>query len=339
MNMPPSNIFKGATVFVTGATGLIGSNLVSRLLALGDVRVIAIGRSGEKLSRVFSAFPADRRPVLVEHDMARPLPDRLGHVDFFFHAAGTVSGKSVRTSPLSVISANMFGMFNALDRIVQQGGEGRMVVFSSATVYGIPESEGCVVEDWTTSAESLDSEMAPYSESKRMAEVVARAYARQRGVDVRIARFGYVYGPCPVPQDNAFYDFVRLAREGRDLVFRSSGFPRRDNIYVDDAVDGLLCVCARGAVGEAYNISSGGALGNYAAIDEIAMRIADAANAGGRRSVKVAVQAAVARAPGIVLDNAKLRALGWDVATSLEDGVRKTFECPPEDWHAREVSR
>lgn len=96
---------------------------------------------------------------------------------------------------------------------------------------------------------------------------------------------------------------------------------------MNDAVNGLLCLVEKGIAGESYNISSGGDLNNFAAIDEIADAIAKAANksiAGSNISVSFR-EHSVGRKPGIVLDNGKLKALGWSVENSLEEGVNKTL--------------
>ena len=96
---------------------------------------------------------------------------------------------------------------------------------------------------------------------------------------------------------------------------------------MDDAVNGLLCLIEKGIAGESYNISSGGDLNNYAAIDEIAEAISKAANKniiGSKISVSFR-EHSEERKPGIVLDNGKLKALGWRIENSLEEGVNKTF--------------
>ena len=326
-----SNIYKGKVVLVTGASGLIGSNLVNRLLRFDGVHVIALGRDRGRLQQVFRSQLSNPALTLVEHDISVPLAISLGRIDFVFHAAGPISGQIIRMDPLSVVSANLKGLINCLDYLQNQkndtGVVGTIIVFSSATVYGNAyDCQTVVKETETAMAETLDSPTAPYSESKRMVEVVARSYAAQCGLVVKIARFSYVYGYCKIPPSTAFYEFIKKAIKGEDLLFKQSGFAKRDNIYVDDAVDGVLHVCEYGMSCEAYNISSCGEGGNFAAIDEIAGEISRRANADGRRNVRVVVQHQGKRNAGVMLDNTKLVGLGWKLTTSLADGIGQVFD-------------
>lgn len=324
------NIYGGKRILVTGATGLIGSSLVRRLLGFTGAEVVVCGRSMGKLQSVFAGSPSAGTLAFLEHDICRPIPKKVGRFDYIFHAASPISGSVIRSEPVSVIAANIRGAENCLEclRTQENGGSGTgvMVLFSSATVYGEAGSQEriCAEED-TSGGERLSSPTAPYSESKRMVEVLASAYAREFGIGVRTVRFGYVYGSCPVLPATAFYEFIRKAVAGEDLVFRGSGFGRRDNIHVDDAINGMLAVCERGESAVPYNVSSNGDLGNYAAIDEMAEAIAAAAAEHGI-SCAVKLGGDGERAGGIRLDNTRAKSLGWSVEVPLAAGVKKVFD-------------
>lgn len=320
--MELSNIYKDKTVVVTGASGLIGSNLVNRLMQFDGVKMVVVGRSAKKLESVFSQHVEKNNFKIVEHDINNPIPDNFGQIDYLYHAASPISGETIQKEPVSVISTNLCGVLNCLDYLKKQkvvtSVKGTLIVFSSATVYGkMQEGDESALESATQLADSLDHPNAPYSESKRMIEVVARAYHKQYEIAVKIARFSYIYGYTAVPPKTAFYGFIQKALNGEDMVFQKSGFGRRDNIYIDDAIEGLLYMTEYGTEGEAYNISSGGDGGNFAAIDEMADCIAEAASNG----VKVVIAPTESRAGGIALGNEKLKALGWSVKTSLKDGI------------------
>ncbi len=324
-------MLEGKTVLVTGATGLIGSNLVTFLLSETKAKVIALGRNTKKLNHLFEGQISNRRLSVMVKDISLPFEGFGEPIDLIFHAASPTSGAIIREKPVDVIVPNIIGAKNCLDYLHEQEMKnrvkGRLVLFSSATVYSnLSDSDRIVAEADTTVADPLDGKNAPYSESKRMTEVMARAYYAQYGVDSVIVRLGYLYGYSFFQPRTAFYEFINKALAGEDIVIGSSGIARRDNIYVDDAIKGLLAISQKGASAEAYNISSNGEKNNFLPADEMAAIVAQACNEilGTRVRVTYSQPQEGARLPGMLLDNHKAKALGWSVNMSIETGIRET---------------
>lgn len=320
-------LFEGKKILVTGSTGLIGYNLVCKLLSEGVDKIYATGRSITKLNSTFEDYSSRKELILLEHDAAKPLPDGIRDIDYIFHAAGPMERDIVMNRPVDVILPNIIGTINCLEFLKEQekkfGKKGRIVIFSSVTVYNNPTNEDYVaVENETSYAQSLDAPTACYSESKRMSEVIAKSYVKQYGVDAVISRFSTVYGPTKNIPDTAFYEFVKKSINGKDIVVNSNAAPRRDNIFVDDAIDGLITVTLKGVSGESYNVSSNGKLDNYAAVDEIAQIAAREANKGSQIVYK-AVSDSIKR--GLMLDNSKLKSLGWELRVSMKEGIYRTI--------------
>jgi nucleoside-diphosphate-sugar epimerase len=323
------------TILVTGATGLIGSNLVDALMDSDNVKVIVMGRNRKKMENTFRQYMDKPSFSIIEHDVAAPFPDKLGPVDLIFHAAGPIERDIVMNHPMQVVLPNVMGSMYCLDFAKLQSDKyhvkPRIIVFSSVTVYhNHTDCDVSVTEDMTSYAESLSSPMIAYSESKRMSEVVAKSYFKQYDMDIVIARFSTVYGFTKNVPDSAFYEFIRKAWRGENIVVNKSGLPRRDNIYVADAVSGLLQIAKSGVSGEAYNISSNGDGDNFASVDEIAQTIMDATTGiQGVLDKKIQVgdgTPVVNRLPGLMLNNAKLKALGWSVHTDLRTGITETIQ-------------
>lgn len=319
--------FKGKTVLVTGATGLIGSNLVDRIMSMKPAKVIVTGRNKKKLVATFTEFVDKENFVIIQYDAAKPIPVGVQDLDYIFHAAGPMEREIVMNRPVDVILPNILGTINMMEFLRNQetmtGKKGRIVVFSSVTVYNNPGVDDYdALESETAHTISLDAPTACYAESKRMSEVIARSYVKQYGIDAVIARFSTVYGPARNIPDTAFFEFVRKSIDGENITVNSSAAPRRDNIYVDDAIDGLLCVAFSGKTGDAYNISSGGEWGNYAAVDEIAKV---AARVAGKGSKVIYKSEGEPKNGGITLNNLKLKLLGWDLHYSLEAGISETI--------------
>lgn len=318
---------RGCKVLVSGATGLLGRHLVIALLDNG-AQVIALGRNENKLKRCYKEMLDNENLLLLSGNLINGVPAQIEKIDYIFHAAGSISGSVIREKPIEIIESNIVGLRNCLEYIRKQG-HGRVIVFSSATVYGNRfEGETEVIEEDTSLCEPLYGENIAYSESKRMCEVLATAYSKQFDVEVVIARLSYVYGYAnPAPQ-TAFYSFIDSALDGADIVIQSAGLPCRDNIYVEDAVSGLLTIAIKGRKGEAYNISSNGDLNNYKAMDQIANIISDISKEKGISAISVKVSKNDSgRKPGMKMNNDKLKALGWNVLTDISLGIEKTLMC------------
>ncbi|MFQ3362931.1 MAG: UDP-glucuronate decarboxylase [Woeseiaceae bacterium] len=328
--------FRGKTILVTGATGLIGSRIIASLMELDGVYVIALSRNSEKLSNCFSRHLASGRFTSIEHDISLPLSIIASTIDYIFHAASPQESKIIKNHPLDVIMPNILGTVNCLDYLVRQGRdrdvEGRLILFSSVTVYGNNTDEDLTVTEMDTSiTECIESNGAPYSQSKRMSEVIVQAYIKQFSINAVICRLSTVYGDTKYKTDTAFFEFINNAILRKDIHVRSAMLPRRDNIYIDDAVSGLLTIAVKGETGQSYNVSSNGELGGYLAVDEIAQIIANEANKQlepNQKKISIIyddIATEKRRPPGIILDNSKLKKLGWVLSTVISDGIVKTL--------------
>lgn len=329
--------FDNKTVLVTGATGLIGSHIVDALMTLKNVKVIALSKTEKKLKQGFANYISNPNFSFIAQDISYPLELDDVDVDYIFHAAGPMEGKIIANCPVDVITPNLIGTQNCLEFLKNQKEsskiDGRFVMFSSVTVYGNMTDHDIIVNEGDTKiSDILEAGNASYSQSKRMAEVIVQAYRKQYGVNAVIARLSTVYGNTRFKPDTAFFEFLHKSIIGDNIYMNISNAARRDNIYIDDAVEGILTVCLRGEDGQAYNISSNGEMENFAAVDEIAAIMADVANKKFGRKPEERIDVFYKngksndRNAGIILDNKKLKSLGWTLKNSIVEGIRKTIE-------------
>lgn len=322
-------MLQGKTVLITGATGLLGSNLAKECLDR-RARVIALGRSEEKFKRCFAEYYGTGAIVFVATDIS-DMDLRLNEpVNYIFHAAGSIEFSTIVNRPMDIIAPNVMGTISCLNllRAQEQGGNhGRLVYFSSEAVYGKDGTDRTVSEDDTGYTDSIQMARTPYSHSKRMAEVIVNGYVKQYDVDAVNVRLSWIYGNAKYRPKQALFDFIQQVLEGKDIIIRNPNTPRRDNLYMADAMSALLLVAKKGISGEAYNISSNGDKGNYAGADEIAEVIVDIINKKYGKNSKVIYEFQPSkREGGVKMDNSKLKRLGWDVSVSLYEGMSKLIE-------------
>ncbi len=320
--------FAGKNVLITGATGLIGSNLAENLLKCKDVQITILARNENKVKSIFRNYLNRANFNYLIQDIKEPI-NSISKFDFIFHCAGSISPDTFNNYPVEVLNSNIKGIINCLEYIKRQG-FGRIVLLSSATVYG-NRKKNCITvnEKDTEYIDKTDSSSYIYSESKRMAEIIARAYYKQYLTDVIIARFSYVYGYARKCPNTAIFNFIKKALNGEDIILNNTVFERRDNIYITDAVS-LICLAAlNGISGEVYNISSNNYGNNYASIDEIAVHIVNAANKIKKTNARVIKKENTNNIDGIIMDNSKILLLSDRkvfMITSLKDGIFKTVQ-------------
>ena len=302
--------FTGKTVVITGATGLIGSELVDMFTAAGAEVISAVRNTAKAKGRY------------VKYDAAKPLEFDF-RADIVIHAACSAHPMAYSTDPAGVMRANITGTMNLLDYAVENGS--RFIFLSSGEVYGNDApAEAGFTEAETGRVDTMNPRSC-YPESKRAAETMVAAWAKQYGCDAIVARLCHVYGPA-ITDTNSRADaqFLRNAISGQDIVMKSAGTQVRSLMYVKDAARAIMTLCEKGAAGEAYNVSN---RNSVASIREFAGTIARAAGVKlifeNPDDIEAAGYSKVARA---VLDPSKLEELGFSAEYDLESGIKETIE-------------
>ena len=322
-------MFKDKNVLITGATGLIGSHLVNELLK-EKANLILTGRNIKKLNDVFEDNDNIKKLAC---DITSYLPNDLPELDYIFHAASPISRTDITNYPVNLIKANILGLINCFEFLKKQkektGKIGKIIVFSSSAVYGSVNKQNkdiSIKEEETDTADSLDYYNSIYSESKRIVEIIAKSYHQQYELETVIVRISFAYGYTKFPPETAFYEFIKKAINGEDIFLKNPQIPVRDYIYIDDVVSGLLFIAQNGISGESYNLSSNGDEDNFKSLDEIAHIIVDCVNKKMGTNTKVIEPENKIRKPGTMLNNSKIKSLGWKVNTDIITGINKTIE-------------
>jgi nucleoside-diphosphate-sugar epimerase len=238
--------FKGENIFITGATGFVGSNLVRRSLRNGADVYINIRTTSDTwrirdLLKDVSVVHAD----LSEYEK---LNDSLKKIkpDIIFHTA-VYGGNSAQKDTVKIIESNISGTVNLL-RCCQNGGLHLFVNTGSSSEYGIKN---------TAMKESdILKPVTDYGVSKAAATLFCQKTALTENLPVVTLRLFSPFGPYE--QKSRLVPSVILAALQKQNPHIASRDFVRDFIYIDDVLDAYeAALNLKSPKGQTYNIGSG----------------------------------------------------------------------------------
>lgn len=289
----PWDRLNGKTVLVTGAGGMIGGYCTK--VAESITRTVTMNRT-----ELFETWKHLR-------------------ADFIIHTASPASPRAYCADPMGTIRANTVGTENMLN-IAKRSNSESFLFLSSGEVYGKGAPTPCP-ETFSGPLDAANPRNV-YASAKRRGESLC---FRRADVNVKIARISHTYGPgMNLDDGRVFADFVSDIVNKRDIVLKSDGLACRPFCYLSDLVIGLFTILLKGERDQAYNVGA-----------EEETRIADLAETLCKmfppRSVvwhlRAQADAYVASTvSGGHLDITKIRALGWEPTTGIEEGFRRTVE-------------
>ena len=255
-----SLVFEFDHELVTGGAGFIGSHLADRLVDDCAVTVYDDLSTGSR-----DNVPEDATLVNADIRDDDSLHDAVRAADVVFHEAAQVSVQRSVDDPATSHEINIDPVLTILEAARET--DTRVVVASSAAIYGHPESLPIDETHPKTPA-------SPYGLEKLTADHYCRLYHEQYGVNAVALRYFNAYGPRQRGGDysGVIGVFRDQARADADLTVEGDGTQTRDFVHVDDIVEAnLLAAATDEAAGEAFNIGTG----NSITIRELAETIRD----------------------------------------------------------------
>lgn len=309
-------------MFVTGATGLLGSWLVPELMQRGAV-VVALVRDGAPRSRLvrdgWLARIATVRGSLTDDGLVRRALAEYS-IDTVFHLGAQTLVGIAKVDPVGTLEANVRGTWMLLEA-ARQCGARHVLVASSDKAYGnsdhLPYREDHPLQG-----------RFPYDVSKSCTDLITTMYARTYGLGAVIARCGNLFGGGDLNFSRLIPGVILAALKGENFQIRSDGKFVRDFLYVEDAADAYITLAEKLAAnpalaGEAFNFG----LGLRPTMLDLADKVLGMM---GRADLRPIVQnIASAEIREQYLDASKAReVLSWTPRYGMDEGLRRTI-----DWY------
>ena len=310
-----------AHYLVTGAAGFIASRVSELLLAEGHT-VVGLDNLNDyydvrlkewRLARLRTLPGFVWQPGDIE-DLAELERVFAAHrFDAVINLAARAGVRASLEQPELYRRTNVEGARNVLE-CQRKFGVKKHVLASSSSLYA-----GCPMP--FTEDSPVEAPQSPYAETKKQAELLAREFHGQHGLDVTMLRYFTVFGPAGRP-DMAPFRFIKWIDEGTPITLFGDGSQARDFTYVDDIARGtVLALKPLGC--EVINLGGGrNPLSLLTVIGFIEQALDKKAQIAGQPPSTADMKETWA-------DIAKAqRLLGWAPTVSAEEGFRRTVE-----WH------
>lgn len=318
--MSAAGFWTDRRVFVTGATGLLGSHLVAELVKRG-ADVVCLVRDQIARSH-FKRLGLEDRTTIVRGQLEdyAVLERAINEyeIETVFHLAAQAIVGAANRSPLATFEANIRGTYHVLEACrVHMKKVRRIVVASSDKAYGAQAAL-----PYTEDAPLIGR--FPYDVSKSCTDLISHSYFASYGLPVCITRCGNLYGPGDLNWNRLVPGTIRSVIRGERPVIRSDGSMIRDYFFVEDAVAAYLELAENmdrpEIVGEAFNFSDDQPRSALAMAQEVLV-------AAGRTDLELDVRnEATNEIPEQFLASAKANRLlgGWRPRHGMAEGLART---------------
>lgn len=324
-------------VFITGATGMIGTCLVDVFMNRNQkfkdqIHIYAVGRSIERAKERFRDYWDSNMFEFIPYDINQESVQKLEWkepINYIFHCASNTHPNAYAAEPINTIMTNVTGTRNILE-LARNVLADRVLFFSTVEIYGENKENMMPFQEEDCGYIDCNTLRAGYPEGKRCGEALCQAYRQEYGMDIVIPRICRVFGPTMLSSDSkALAQFIKNAVRKENIVLKSEGNQLFSYCYIADVVSALFYILCYGKNGEAYNIAEESFDIRLKELAETLACIAETKVVFQLPEQKEAM--GYSKASVALLNSKKLKLLGWKPADSLEEALRKTVTILRED--------
>jgi CDP-glucose 4,6-dehydratase len=324
-----TDFWKGRKVFVTGATGFVGSNLTKHLVDR-DARVVCLQRDETQPNSLELLGLRDLvtvvRGELEELDLLTRILNEY-EIDAVFHLAAQAIVGAANRSPVSTFETNIRGTYMILEACRVNPTVTRVVVASSDKAYG-SNATLPYLEDFPLQG------IFPYDVSKSCTDLISKSFALTYDLPIVVTRSANIYGPADINLSRIIPSTIVSVLKNEDPIIRSDGTPVREFVYVDDVCSAYLVLAERADEfgGEAFNIGTNESIN----ILDLTNRIIELAGKSNIIKPNILLKAKIRHeidAQYLSADKLE-KAAGWAAGVSLDDGLHRSIE-----WYNQNLDR
>lgn len=317
-----SKSWSGLNVLVTGATGLLGTELVSLLIPYSNVVCLVRDKTPSR----FWAMELDKHTnivygdILDENTLRRTINEY--YIDVVFHlAAQTIVGTATKDAKYT-FEVNVQGTWNMLNACtrypIESNSVKAIVVASSDKAYGDQP-----VLPYVETNELLG--VYPYDSSKVCVEKICNTYATTYKLPISITRCGNLFGPGDLNFNRIIPGTIRSILRNENPQIRSDGLMVRDYIYIRDAADAYMLIAEdllanHSTNCEAYNISYNNPKTVINVVESISNQMGNTSKPDILNQANNEIQKQYLSSDKII------NTLGWKPSTNFDQGLTNTIE-------------
>lgn len=300
-------------ILITGGLGFVGSTLAKKCVSLGhDVAILS--NTNTKIKNIKSI----KDKVNVCYKDVVSIGKEVKGMDRIFHCASTVDNYNIHDQPFLDSTVNVMGTNALMEACRNHNPKVTVVYLSTFFVNGDPPY-------LPADPEMKTDPLGLYGATKLCGEHICKTYNRVFGIPIKIVRPTNVFGPYEQGGNNkkaAFNRMIQLAVNDGTITLYNGGEVKRDYIYIDDVIDGIMTVSDKGKIGEIYYIGNGKGV----SLLDLVMMILRAAKSGKITNIDPPEFHNQVGVGDFHCDNSTLKELGWYPKVGYVEGIERTVK-------------